>query len=125
MKIKPIRQSGGSVIFNLIILALVVCGLLVGVQYVPQWIEARSINTILDNMQSTQGTDPVQTVNGARDKVIRMLQINELNDMTEHFDVSRAGDDIVVTFSYDRELNLLYETRPIHYEKSVRLPVNP
>jgi hypothetical protein len=125
MKIIAMRQTGGSVIVNLIILALVAYGLFVAIQYVPQWVEAKSIGTILDNMQSTQGSDPVRTVNGARDKVIRMLQINEMNDMTESFEVSRAGDDIVVTFSFDRELNLLYETRPIHFERSVRLAVNP
>jgi len=121
MKHDPGRQGGGSFLGTLVILALIAYGAYVALQYIPQWIEARSIQTILDSMRTTQGADPVNSVQGARDKVIRMLQINEMNDMTESFDVARAGDYIVVTFSYDRELNLVYKQKTMHYEQSVSL----
>jgi hypothetical protein len=121
MQVNPARQNGGSAIVNLIVLAIVAYGIFVGIQYAPQWIESRAVKTILDDMKRTQSTDPVGSVSDARAKVIKLLQVNEMNGMTESFEVSRTSGGFVITFSYERELNLLYETRAVHYQQSVNL----
>ncbi len=56
-----------------------------------------------------------------RSKVISLLQINEMNDMTENFSVKQNSDGITIEFSYDRELNLVYKKTALHYEKTLRL----
>ncbi len=121
MKTFPGGQKGGSPIVTIIILAILAYGIFVGIQYVPQLIESRAIQSILDSMQNSQGSDPVTTEGAARAKVIRMLQVNEMNDMTDSFSVAGRSDGVEIRFSYDRELNLLFETRPVHYNMSVRL----
>ena len=121
MQSKPKLQTGGSKIFTLIVLAGLAYGVFIGIQYVPQWIESRAIQSILDDMQRTQGADPVDSEASAKAKLIRMLQLNELNEMTESFTVSASNDSIGITFDYERDLNLIYETKTIHYRQSVRL----
>lgn len=117
----PARQKGASAIVTLILLVVLGFGAYVGIQYVPQAIESKSIDSILDTMQSTQSVNPVQTVQGAQTKLVGLLQINEMNDMTDSFTVKQQDGGIVVTFSYDRELNLIYKKHPMHYEKSLRI----
>jgi len=115
------QQRGRSTLVTLIYLALMGFGIYLAVQYVPQFIESRSVQSILDSMQDAQRLDPVESEGAAREKVVRLLQINEMNDMTNDFKVTRIRDGVEIRFSYDRDLNLLYKTKPIHYEMSVQL----
>ena len=115
----PGQQKGASAIGTIITLAVVGYGVYIGIQYVPQAIESKSIDSILNKIEDTQHTDPVTSRQAARAKVIKMLQVNEMNDMTDNFTVERSDGRITVKFSYDRELNLGYKIQPIHYRKSV------
>jgi hypothetical protein len=117
----PGKQKGASLIGTIIILAALGYGGYLGIQYVPQVIESKSIDSILDNMETAQRSDPVTSKQAATIKVTKLLQINGMNDMTDNFTVERHGDKFTITFSYDRELNLGYKIKPIHYEKSVTL----
>lgn len=117
----PGKQKGASAIVTLILLVALGFAAYVGIQYVPQAIESKSIDSILETMQSTQNVNPVQTVQSAQTKLIGLLQINEMDDMTDSFTIEQQGEAIVVNFSYDRELNLLYKKHPMHYEKSLRI----
>ena len=117
----PGKQQGASVIGLIITLVIVGYGLYVGLQYVPQLIESRSIDSILDNIETGQKSNPVSNSADAKSMVIKMLQINEMNHMTEGFTVMEYEGTITVKFSYDRDLNLGYKTKQIHYEKSVSL----
>ncbi len=117
----PGRQKGASIISTIITLAVLGYGVYLGIQYVPQAIESNSISSILSSMKDSQISNPVTSNQAASAKVIKLLQINEMNDMTDSFVVERRDDKIVVRFSYDRELNLGYKIQPIHYEKSVSL----
>lgn len=117
----PGRQKGASIIGTIITVAVLGYGVYIGIQYVPQAIESNSISSILSSMKDSQISDPVTSNQAASAKVIKLLQINEMNDMTDSFVVERRDDKIVVRFSYDRELNLGYKIQPIHYEKSVSL----
>lgn len=115
----PGQQKGASAIGTIIILVLLGYGAYLGIQYVPQIIESKSIDSILDNMETSQRTDPVTSKQAATEKVIKLLQVNEMNDMTDNFTVEKRDGRITITFDYDRELNLGYKTQPIHYKKSV------
>ena len=121
MNKSPEHQKGGSAISTIITLVVVGYALFVGIQYVPQLIESQSINSILDRVRDTQRTDPANSVADAKAKVIRMLQINEMNDMSDSFSVTKADNGFTVTFKYNRELNLIYKTQPMHYEKSMHV----
>ncbi len=117
----PARQKGASIIVTIITLALICFTAFVGFQYIPQLIESRSIDSILDTMTKRQHTDPVTDAGDARAKLIKLLQINEMNDMMDSFTVSDRDARITIVFSYDRGLNLIYKVHPMHYEKTVRL----
>ena len=121
MKNTTQRQKGGSAIGTLIILVVFAYGIFIGIQYVPQVIESRSIDSILNDMKDAQRTDPVNSEQIAKEKVVRMLQLNEMNDMTDSFTVRKQDGRIKIMFNYDRELNLIFKTQPIHYEQSVQL----
>jgi len=121
MQIRSNQQAGGSPVVMVIVLAILGYGVFIGIQYAPQWLEARTVQSILDSMRDTQATDPVTSPEAARAKVIRMLQINEMDDMNDSFTVKRGSSRLTVTFSYDRTLNLGWEKRTLHYERTVHL----
>ena len=117
----PSRQKGASAIGNIIILVALGLAAYVGIQYVPQLIESKSVNSILQTMEDTQRTSPVNTVIDARTKVVNLLQINEMNDMMDSYTVEKSDGAILISFSYDRELNLIYKKQPMQYRMNVRL----
>ncbi len=118
-------QRGRSIISILILLALIAYGVFVGMQYVPQFIESQSIGSILYSLKDTQHSEPVESIDEVRAKVIRMLQMNNMDDMTNKFLVTNELDGFTVTFDYDRQLDLLYKKKKMHYVKSVHLEVAP
>lgn len=117
----PAKQKGASAIVTLIILVVLGYGVYIGIQYVPQMIESKSIDSILGNVKDAHKNDRIDSVEEARQRVINLLQINEMNDMTDSFDVKQRDGKVIITFNYDRELNLIYETKPMHYEKTLSL----
>ena len=117
----PLQQRGASAIGTIIMLVILGYGVFIGFQYVPQAIESRSIDSILKSVDSAHKSGSINSVQAAQEKVISLLQINELNDMTDGFTVKDRDGRITITFSYDRELNLLYKKQPMHYEKIVVL----
>jgi len=117
----PEKQRGASTIGTIIILAVLGFAAYVGIQYVPQVIESKSVDSILKTMENTQKENPVTTVQAAESKLIGMLQVNEMNDMTKNFTVKEGEGGIIIAFSYDRELNLLFTKKPMHYRKKLRL----
>jgi hypothetical protein len=121
MKNLPAKQQGASAIVTIIVLAVLAYGVYVGIQYTPQLIEARSIDSILTTMKTDQRTDPVTTEQAAKAKVLSLLNINEMNDMAKNLRVSRGAGTITIKFSYERELNLGFKKRPMHYEKVLEL----
>ena len=121
MKKLPARQRGASAIVTIIVRAALAYGVYVGIQYVPQAIESRSLDSILNTVETDQKTNPVNNEYDAKAKVVRLLQINEMNDMTENVSVKKVGGKTTITISYERELNLMYKTHQVHYEKSVVL----
>ena len=113
----PVQQRGASAIGTIIMLAILGYGLFIGFQYVPQAIESRSIDSILKTVDSASKTGSINSPQAAQERVISLLQVNEMNDMADGFTVKERDGGITITFSYDRELNLLYKKQPMHYEK--------
>lgn len=121
MKSLQKRQKGASGIVIIIVLAVLGYGAYIGIQYLPQAIEYKAIDTIFSNLVSSHKTEPYSNEEAVREKVIRMLQIDERDDMTDSFSVKQRDNVITIKFSYERELDLVYKKHVIHYEKSQSL----
>jgi len=121
MCITTVKQRGGSIISTLITLVILAYGVFIGIQYVPQLLESHSIDSILDRMRDTQVADPAKTANDANMKVVRMLQINEMDYMTNNFKVENQDGMLLIIFDYKRELNLVFKTLPINHHKTMLL----
>ena len=117
----PAQQKGASAMGTIIILAIIGYAAYVGVQWVPQMIESKTVDSILSSVESEHKTDSVRDGADAEIRVIKLLQINEMSDMSDAVTVVDRGGRITGTFRYDRELNLAYKTQPMHYEKSLTL----
>lgn len=117
----PSRQKGASAIATLIILAVLGCAAYFGIQYVPLAIESKSVDSILDSVKTDNRSNPASNEYDARLKVVKMLQVNEMNELAENVAVNRAGSRTTITISYERELNLLYKKHKLQYKKTVSL----
>ena len=117
----PKKQMGASIIGSIIMLAILGYIVFVGFQWVPQAIESRSIDSILKTVESASRSGQINSAQAAQEKVISLLQVNEMNDMTNAFTVTKQDGGFVITFSYERELNLIYKVQPMPYKKVVRL----
>ena len=113
----PAQQRGASAIGTIIMLAILGYGVFIGFQYVPQAIESRSIDSILQTVDSANKSGSINSVQAAQERVVSLLQVNEMNDMTDDFTVTEQDGGINITFSYDRELNLIYKIQPMPYKK--------
>ena len=115
------RQKGGSAIGLIIFLAILGYGVFVLIQYVPQYIESNTVRTILDNLVEKNRTEPMETMSAVQSAIDNQLYINQMNDLKDSFKVTQYRGDYVVKVSFERELNLLYETKVMKYERSVTL----
>ena len=116
----PGKQKG-SVIFTMIMLAILVYGVYIGIQYVPIMLESSSVDAVFDNLKSNQKSNPIRTVKDAEAKVSNLLGINQLYSLQDSFDVRQYVDDVVVSVKYERELNLGFKKKVIEYERSITL----
>ena len=121
MKNLPAKQKGASAIFTFIVLALLAYGIYLGIQYVPQAIESRAIDSIFATIDQEHRLDPLRSADEAKNKLVKMLQINEMNDMAKNVSAKRFSDTITIKVIYERELNLGYKTKPMPYEKTLVL----
>ncbi len=121
MNKSPAQQKGASAIVTIIFLAVLGYAVYIGIQYVPQAIESKSVDSILNTVETDQRTNPVTNEYDAKAKVIKLLQINEMNDMTANVSAKKIGGKTTITISYDRELNLIFKKHPMQYEKSLVL----
>lgn len=121
MKSFPAKQKGASAIVTLIVLALLAYGVYLGIQYVPQAIESRAIDSIFTTIDKDHRMDPIGSADAAKNKIVKMLQVNEMNDMAKNVKVKRVSGTITIEVKYERELNLGYKVKPMPYEKTLAL----
>jgi len=112
------KQKGASAIVFIIVLAIFGFAVYVGIQYIPQRIESGTVDSILDSIVENHKTTPVQNVSEILSTITRLLNVNQMDDMKENFKVSKYRGTYNIKVSYERELNLGYETKIIQYEKS-------
>lgn len=118
---KQTRQQGGSAIGLIIFLAILAYAVFVLIQWVPQYIESNTVNTILTNLHDKHKAEPFDTMGSVQSAIDNQLFVNEMRDLKDSFKVTQYRGDFVVNVSYERELNLLYETKLMKVEKSVTL----
>ena len=114
-------QRGASAITLIIILAIIGAGTYIGLQYIPQYIEYGTVDSILGNIEKAHEKTPVTSVKNIRSMIDKQLNMNSMDDMQDNFTVTQVDETYIVKVSYERELNLIYEKKPIKYEKSLTL----
>jgi hypothetical protein len=114
-------QHGASAIILILILAIIGAGAYIGLQYIPQYIEAGTVDSILGNIEKAHKETPMGSVKAIQDIIDKQLNMNALDDLRDSFKVTQDGEVYIVKVSFERELNLIYEKRPVKYEKSLNL----
>ena len=121
MNTSQTTQRGASTIGLIIILAIIGVGAYIGLQYIPQFIECGTVDTILSNLEKANEEKPVKSANEVRNMINRQLDINQMDDLRDSFKVTQIDETYVITVNYERELDLIYEKKPMIYDKSVTL----
>jgi hypothetical protein len=114
-------QRGASAIALIIILAIIGAGTYIGLQYIPQYIEAGTVDSILSNIEQAHEETPVSSINNLRSMIEKQLDINQMDNLRDSFKVTQDEEIYIVTVNYERELNLIYEKKPMIYEKTLIL----
>lgn len=121
MNTSSLRQSGASTLVTLLVVLAAGYALLVGIQYVPQLMESRTLDSILASIETSHKAKPVSNTQEVKDQFARALTVNDMDDLGQYFLIRRTGDEYEITVNYERNLNLLYKKKPIRYEKSLTL----
>ena len=121
MKTSLRTQRGASSVILIIILALLGAGVYIGLQYLPQYIEAGTVDSILDNVEKAYDKNADNSVKSIQDSIDKQLNVNQMNDLKENFKVTQDDEEYIIKVSYERELNLIYTRKPVKYERTVIL----
>jgi uncharacterized membrane protein len=121
MKTSLTTQRGASSLILIIILALLGAGVYIGLQYLPQYIEAGTVDSILGSVEKAYNKSTVNSVESIQGMIDKQLNMNQMNDLKDNFKVMQDGEEYRIKVSYERELNLIYEKKPVRYEKTVIL----
>ncbi len=115
------RQQGKSAIGNVVIIALIGYGIWVGIQYIPQQIEAGTVRTVLGKVEKRHYATPIQDDRDLWATINKHLNDNEIQDMRPNFKVSWNRNVATVTVSYERDLNLIFMTTKMAYREQLVL----
>lgn len=120
MKTVNAQQRGGSTVGLLIVLALIGLGVFFGMQYIPQYMEAGKVDSILDSIAEANETTAL-TPDAATKMIGKHLQINNMQELADAFVVKKKDGKTVIMVNIDRELDLIYEKRPNPYSRDLVL----
>lgn len=115
------KQRGASAIGIIIILAIIGVGAYVGFQYLPLYIEAGTVDSILTSIENTDKEKPVTSVQQIRGMIGKQLNMNQMDDLANSFKVTQDEEIFIVNVNYERELNLIYEKKLIITDKTLTL----
>ena len=121
MRTSPRTQRGASPVILILILAILGAGVYIGLQYLPQYIEAGTVDSILGSVEKTYDKSAVNSVESVQGMIDKQLNVNQMNDLKGNFKVTQDGEEYIIKVSYERELNLVYKKKPVTYEKIVIL----
>ena len=120
MKTVHAQQRGGSTVGLLIVLALIGAAVFFGMQYIPQYMQAGQVDSILESIEEANEATAM-TPESVRVMIGKHLQVNGLQDLSDAFEVKKKDGKIIVTAKIDRELNLIYEKRANPYYRELVL----
>jgi hypothetical protein len=115
------KQQGASTVAVILVLACIGAVAYLGLQYIPQFIEANNVDAILENLETAHRESPFDSVNAVQQAIYRQLDINQMEDLRENFKVTDVDEAYLVTVKYERELDLVYEKKTLPHDKSVTL----
>ena len=115
------RQHGGSGFGMIVTLLIIGYGVFVAIQYVPQYLEAATVKTILDNIVDKNKNGELSSTTDVRSAIDNQLYINEMTNLGDSFTVTQNRGHFVIKVKYERELNLVYGKKQIPYETSLTL----
>lgn len=115
------KQRGGSVIGLIITLFVIGYIAFVGIQYIPQMIEAQTVQSILDSIEQDHRASPVRSQADIERAWSTLLNINEMNDLKDTMEIDHYGGQYTINVAYERPLDLLYKKKIIQYQKSIIL----
>lgn len=117
----PAQQKGASAIATIIVLVILAYGVYVGIQYVPQFMESKTVDSILKKIDDDNRKDPIDNTQAAESALVNLLQFNDLEFNSDNYTVKQVDNRITIEFSYDRKLDLIYKVLPMQYEKKLTL----
>ncbi len=115
------KQRGASAIGIIITLAIIGVGAYIGFQYLPLYIEAGTVDSILTSIENTDKEKPVTSVQQIRGMIGKQLNMNQMDDLANSFKVTQDEEIFIVNVNYERELNLIYEKKLIITDKTLTL----
>jgi hypothetical protein len=114
-------QNGSVAVVNIILLVLVGYGVFVGFHYAPVFMESRTIDSILDNIEFANKGSPAQSMHDAQGMIDKQLMINGMTHMQNNFHVRRMGGGYEIQVSYERPLDILFEEKTLRFNKDLVL----
>jgi len=121
MTIPSTKQQGGGLL-TIIILLVLAGGVYFGMQYIPQYMEAGTVDSILESIEKEHKTSPT-TKKIVESAIEKRLTINNLGDLQKDFQVTEKNGKLLVTVHYERELNLIYEKKKVVFDRRLELPL--
>lgn len=115
------KQAGSSIIGVIIGLAIIGFGTYVGIQYIPQYVESSAVESILIGVAKSHKTKPFTSTQAVQSALDKQLDVNQMYDLKDSFSVMRDDDTYIITANYERDLNLIYTSRKMIYDKSKTL----
>lgn len=115
------NQRGGSLLGNIFLLALFVYGVYLGTQYVPQYLESRTIDSVLQSIQDQHQSNRFDSAQQVDQAIRRNLNMNQMDDMVKHVRVRAIPPGFSIEVNYQRELDLIFRKMTLSYDKTVDL----
>jgi len=115
------NQHGGSFLGNVFLLVLFVYGVYLAIQYVPLFIESSSLDSVLGSIEGQHQGNPYQGAQQVEQTIRNQLNLNQMDDMMQNVRVRESGNSISIEISYQRELDLVFQEKVLHYNKTLDL----
>jgi hypothetical protein len=115
------KQHGASAIGIIIILAILGVGAYIGFQYIPLFIEAGTVDSVLGNIEKANEEKPLTSTNQIRGMIDKQLNMNQMEELADSFTVTKDEATYTVNVNYERQLNLIYEKKLIITDKTLTL----
>ena len=124
MNYTPEKQQGASLIGTVITLAIIGIIVFFSMQYVPQIMEKGKVDSVLDGIEKDHADSMFTSTSDISQSIANKFNINDMNDMNDNVTVKKVEDSFVINIKFERELNLMYEKKPVMYDRTVTLSSN-